>query len=59
MVSDAPCRGAAADADLGILLLHSFFTGSNNSVPVSGRADDAETGVVAGNFLFLLFGNAA
>ena len=59
MVSDAPCRGAAADAGLGILLLLSLFTGGDNTVPASGRAVDAETGMGAGNLLFLLFGNAA
>ena len=59
MVSDAPSRGAAVHAVLGILFLHSLFTGSDNTVPASGRADDEEMGMGAGNLLFLLFGNAA
>ena len=54
-----PQGGAAADAGLGILLLHSFFTGGDNTVPASGRAVDAETGMGACNLRFHTFGRPA
>ena len=59
MVSEASCNGAAADAVLGILFLHSLLTGGDNTVPASGRADVAETGMVEGNLCFHTFGNLA
>ena len=50
---------AAADAVLGILFLHSLLAGGDNTVPASGRAVDAETGMGAGNLRFHTFGRPA